>query len=73
MNYERIIVDANTSANISNNHGFSSVSLVSPSQDEKPRRHSNASIASDISFLPRYEPSNMYHLQVNFFNYFNDT
>lgn len=47
-----------------NNEGYSSVSLVSPSQDEKPRRNSNVSISSDVSFLPRYESSHMYNLQV---------
>ncbi|CAH0549022.1 unnamed protein product [Brassicogethes aeneus] len=53
--------DANTSTN-SAEAGFSSVSLVSPS-DARLRRNSNSSIASDVSFLPRYESSQMYQLQ----------
>ncbi|KAJ8954221.1 hypothetical protein NQ318_005816 [Aromia moschata] len=43
--------------------GFSSVQLVSPSQDTRMRRNSSSSIASDVSFLPRYESGSMYHLQ----------
>ncbi|KAJ8916653.1 hypothetical protein NQ315_000298 [Exocentrus adspersus] len=53
--------DANTSTS-SADHGFSSVNLVSPSQ-ERPRRTSTSSMASDVSFLPRYESGSMYHLQ----------
>ncbi|XP_018565480.1 golgin subfamily A member 4 [Anoplophora glabripennis] len=53
--------DANTSTN-STDHGFSSVNLVSPSQ-ERVRRGSTSSMASDVSFLPRYESGSMYHLQ----------
>nr|CAI5843378.1 unnamed protein product [Callosobruchus analis] len=54
--------DTNTSAD-STNHGFASVSLVSPSQETRSRRLSNSSLASDVSFLPRYEAGSMYHLQ----------
>lgn len=50
------------------NEGFSSVSLFSPSQENREqryRRSSTSSFASDVSFLPRYDSvSNMYHLQV---------
>lgn len=53
--------DANPSVD-SNNHGFSSVQLMSPTQ-ERTRKNSTSSLASDVSFLPRYEPGNMYHLQ----------
>ncbi|XP_056632429.1 golgin subfamily A member 4-like [Diorhabda sublineata] len=53
--------DANPSTD-SNNHGFSSVQLMSPTQ-ERTRKNSTSSLASDVSFLPRYEPGNMYHLQ----------
>uniref|UniRef100_A0A1Y1N6K8 GRIP domain-containing protein n=1 Tax=Photinus pyralis TaxID=7054 RepID=A0A1Y1N6K8_PHOPY len=43
--------------------GFTSVSLSTP-QGAPVRRNSSSSIASDISFLPRYESaSNLYHLQ----------
>ncbi|KAG5888811.1 hypothetical protein JTB14_016013 [Gonioctena quinquepunctata] len=57
--------DLNTSTNIagSNNHGFSSVTLVSPSQDARTRKNSTSSVASDVSFLPRYEAGSSYHLQ----------
>lgn len=49
--------------------GFTNVPLhVSTSNPELPqrvRRNSNSSIASDVSFLPRYESTmNSYHLQV---------
>ncbi|CAH1997946.1 unnamed protein product [Acanthoscelides obtectus] len=54
--------DANTSTD-STSHGFASVSLVSPSQEHRSRRLSNSSLASDVSFLPRYEAGSMYHLQ----------
>ncbi|KAK5638936.1 hypothetical protein RI129_013231 [Pyrocoelia pectoralis] len=46
--------------------GFSNVSLSNPStpQSGHVRKNSNSSIASDISFLPRYESAtNLYHLQ----------
>ncbi|XP_060534202.1 girdin [Cylas formicarius] len=46
-----------------NDRGFSSVNLVSPSAEGTMRRNSVSSVASDVSFLPRYESSNMYHLQ----------
>ncbi|XP_072379035.1 uncharacterized protein [Diabrotica undecimpunctata] len=52
--------DTNTSVD-SNTHGFSSVQLMSP--QERPRRSSVSSLASDISFLPKYEPGSVYHLQ----------
>ncbi|CAH1118468.1 unnamed protein product [Phaedon cochleariae] len=56
---------ANNSATVasSNDHGFSSVTLVSPTQESKTRRNSTSSIASDVSFLPRYDPGSTYHLQ----------
>ncbi|XP_066144800.1 putative leucine-rich repeat-containing protein DDB_G0290503 isoform X1 [Euwallacea fornicatus] len=54
---------ANTSAT---DQGFSSVNLVSPSSEGRTRRLSNSSMASDISFLPRYESGSMYHLQSDF-------
>ncbi|XP_019874355.2 uncharacterized protein LOC109602437 [Aethina tumida] len=53
--------DANMSTN-SAEAGFSSLSLVSPSEP-RIRRTSNSSMASDVSFLPRYESSAMYQLQ----------
>lgn len=44
--------------------GFTSVSLYSSTPTEaRQRRTSNSSMASDVSFLPKYEPGNMYHLQ----------
>lgn len=44
--------------------GFMNVSLAS--NETRLRRNSNSSVASDVSFLPRYESSpNMYHLQVS--------
>ncbi|KAL1501460.1 hypothetical protein ABEB36_006776 [Hypothenemus hampei] len=49
--------------NTSTDQGFSSVNLVSPSSDTRSRRLSNSSLASDVSFLPRYESANLYHLQ----------
>ncbi|XP_023014792.2 golgin subfamily A member Golgin-245 [Leptinotarsa decemlineata] len=57
--------DANTSATSTSNndHGFSSVTLVSPSQETRYRKNSTSSVASDVSFLPRYEAGSMYHLQ----------
>jgi chromosome segregation ATPase len=54
--------DANTS-NASFEAGFTNVSLTSP-QETRYRRNSSSSVASDVSFLPRYESiANMYHLQ----------
>ncbi|KAF7269496.1 hypothetical protein GWI33_017491 [Rhynchophorus ferrugineus] len=55
--------DANISSASTVDQGFSSVTLVSPSAEDKMRRSSVSSLASDISFLPRYESSNIYHLQ----------
>ncbi|KAJ8972109.1 hypothetical protein NQ314_000335 [Rhamnusium bicolor] len=54
--------DTSTPTN-SSDHGFSSVALVSPSQENRLRRNSNSSLASDVSFLPRYESGSLYHLQ----------
>ncbi|KAH1018632.1 golgin subfamily A member 4 isoform X1 [Dendroctonus ponderosae] len=54
--------DENASA-MRTDQGFSSVNLVSPSSEGRSRRLSNSSMASDVSFLPRYEPSSSYHLQ----------
>lgn len=45
--------------------GFTSVSLSVDGENKSMRRNSNSSVASDVSFLPRYEASaNFYHLQV---------
>lgn len=52
--------DTNTSVD-SSSYGFSSVQLVSP--QERIRKSSTSSLASDVSFLPKYEPGSMYHLQ----------
>lgn len=47
-----------------NDGGFTSVSLhTSTPMEPRQRRTSNSSMASDVSFLPRYESANMYHLQ----------
>ncbi|KAJ8982575.1 hypothetical protein NQ317_005046 [Molorchus minor] len=54
--------DSSTPTN-SAEQGFASVALVSPTQETRGRRDSNSSLASDVSFLPRYESGSMYHLQ----------
>ncbi|KAJ3650373.1 hypothetical protein Zmor_016476, partial [Zophobas morio] len=55
--------DATNISNSSLEPGFTNVSLTSP-QESKFRRNSSSSVASDVSFLPRYESfANMYHLQ----------
>ncbi|XP_017777260.1 PREDICTED: golgin subfamily A member 4 [Nicrophorus vespilloides] len=49
-----------------NNSGFTDVLLnaaSTPQNENRTRRNSNSSIASDVSFLPRYESSFNYHLQ----------
>lgn len=55
--------DASTPNMSTVDQGFSSVALVSPTSEEKLRRSSISSLASDISFLPKYDAANMYHLQ----------
>ncbi|KAF5292658.1 hypothetical protein FQR65_LT11210 [Abscondita terminalis] len=54
------------SSNATPELGFSNVSLsnYSTPQSSRVRKNSNSSVASDMSFLPRYESStNLYHLQ----------
>ncbi|CAG9767892.1 unnamed protein product [Ceutorhynchus assimilis] len=55
--------DDENASSMSTDQGFSSVTLVSPSSDSRSRRLSNSSMASDVSFLPRYEAGSTYHLQ----------
>lgn len=48
--------------------GFSNVALTDNSNLDRKRTTSMSSLASDISFLPRYESNfNAYHLQVSAF------